>query len=506
MTRSSRTHRRRNRKHVGTGLLLLVIPVFCCAATVRAEHRVALLIGNSSYKNAALKSPRDDVKLLAAALEQHGFRTAQVFDANEDQLKEAVADFVSAAPTHGTAVVYFNGYTLPGSRKGQDGLFLAPLGIDFGNTRDLGNRGISVFGLLDELATRGGCDHNFVLVAGKPVHPQFDIGQEFKPLPRKLPAGCGLGMPTNPVKWTTAETSTPSAPAAKLSEELRKPRVDFVTALKAAHPWWLGDVKSGEIKTEGATPVVAGPDEFPQGKRAGDEWVNGRGMVFCWCPPGRFTMGTPEEQPRVFEDEQPVQVEFADGFWIGKYELTLRENPRGKPPAGVLGESKNHPVTLIHLDDARRMAEKTLTDSERKAGRLPADWEYNLPSAEEWEYAARAGTQTPFYFGSDINILPKHANFADRSLYDTGEFYFNYAHRTLDDGVAKMAVTGRYLPNPWGLHDVYGNAAEWCYSGEFRGGSYLSRPDYCRSALRNHWGNREQRDFLGFRLVIHRKR
>jgi formylglycine-generating enzyme required for sulfatase activity len=148
------------------------------------------------------------------------------------------------------------------------------------------------------------------------------------------------------------------------------------------------------------------------------------------------------------------------------------------------------------------MISRTLTEDERKAGRLPEDWQYDLPSEEQWEYATRAGTSTRFYFGDDLNQLPQHGNFADKIFYDTKDTFSNHAHRTLDDGFAKLAPVGSFKPNPWGLHDVYGNIYEWCRDNGARGGSWITIPENCRSAYRDHYSSRDNQIYLGYRIVI----
>ncbi len=252
-----------------------------------------------------------------------------------------------------------------------------------------------------------------------------------------------------------------------------------------------------------STPSVAisPPDQFVPGKKAGDEWVNARGMVFCWCPPGRYIAGSPADTPGRYANEEQRQVVIKDGFWIGKYEHTIGQKLRNLSNK-MIGSDKNHPINLLHWDDGSRMVKHTLTEEERKAGRLPAGWQYHLPSEEQWEYAARAGTTTRYYFGNDMNLLPEHGNFADKSFYDSGDIYSNHAHRTLDDGFVRLAPVGAFKPNPWGLHDVYGNVAEWCRDLGARGGGWVSVPENCRSAYRDSYSSRNEQNYLGYRFVI----
>ena len=91
----------------------------------------------------------------------------------------------------------------------------------------------------------------------------------------------------------------------------------------------------------------------------------------------------------------------------------------------------------------------------------------DLPTEAQWEYAARAGTGSPWYTGSDSRSLIGHANLRDSAMMHRDRQQRAY-HPTLvyeewlDDGYAELAPVGSYLANPFGLYDVLGNASEWC--------------------------------------------
>ena len=248
--------------------------------------------------------------------------------------------------------------------------------------------------------------------------------------------------------------------------------------------------------------AISPPDQFVLGKKAGDEWVNSMGLVFCWCPPGKYIAGSPEGAPGRYADEEQREVTIEHGFWLSKYELAFGQ-PVSKRRASLksIARHKLDPMTMINHDDAKAMT-RSFTQGECQAGRLSSDWQYTLPTEEQWEYAARAGTSTRYYFGDDMKVLPRHANFADKTYYDSRDIYSNSAHRTLDDGAFKLAHIGSYQPNPWGFHDMYGNVAEWCINHAIRGGSWASVPENCRSAYRDSFSSRNEQNFIGYRIVI----
>ncbi len=427
-------------------LFLVTLALAFLSLPTNAEFRVALLIGGDGKGFASV----------AAGLEKYGFQCETSGELSGKELGRKLDSFASRTPTSATALVYFTG-PVKAADSGGITLGAVPIGELFGS-----------------LSTRGGSRMNIVLAKSRDTP---ELGPH-------LPEGC-LFAYTDLGSLTLGSTS-----AADLLAIIRP----VGRSLQSTLP------PTATIGGPGSV-AISPPDQFVPGRKAGDEWVNSRGMVFCWCPPGRFIAGSPPGTPGRSPDEEARVVTIADGFWISKYELTETQNIRSKSKNSI-SETKNDPLNMLHWDDGSRMVSITLTDEERKAGRLPAGWQYHLPSADQWEYAARAGTTTRFYFGDDIHLLPRHANFADKSYYDSKDIFSNYAHRTLNDGYVKLAPVGSFAPNPWGLHDVYGNVAEWCRDHAVRGGGWVSVAENCRSGYRDSFGSRDQQAFLGYRIVI----
>jgi len=224
-------------------------------------------------------------------------------------------------------------------------------------------------------------------------------------------------------------------------------------------------------------------------------WENQVGMKFTLIPPGAFLMGSDQGE----ENERPVhQALIRSPFYIGAHVVTQAQwavamgtEPWKNQPNVVCGDLS--PAVHISWFDAQAF----LT----QVGNKDTEHSYYLPTEEEWEYAARAGTTTEFSFGDDGRDLGAYG--WHRDMTQNRE---EYAH-----------PVGTKRPNPWGLFDVHGNVWEWTdswYYGSYsitpklsplekvvRGGGW-DYPAYgARSAFRNHLLPSRTLNVLGFRLV-----
>ena len=229
--------------------------------------------------------------------------------------------------------------------------------------------------------------------------------------------------------------------------------------------------------------------------------TNTIGMELIEIPAGTFTMGGDAEQ---------VTVTLTKSFSLGKTEVTqgqwkevMGTEPWKEQP--LVKADKDRPATYVSWDDATAFCQN-LTEIERKAGKLKADEEYRLATEAEWEYACRAGTTTAYSFGDDEKQLGEYA-------------WFNGNSENVDEKYAHKF--GLKKPNPWGLHDMHGNAWEWCSdwhdkklsggvdpigpgggsSRVLRGGGWRDRPGFCRSAYRSSIGPSFRNSSLGFRVA-----
>lgn len=263
--------------------------------------------------------------------------------------------------------------------------------------------------------------------------------------------------------------------------------------------------------------AAAAPPEFGASKAGEERTV--AGIKLCWCPPGRFVMGSPKGEVERRPDETQVEVRLTRGFWMGKFEVTQAEWQRvmGRlPRAQPMGQGGDFPVVDINYPEIDAFCKK-LTESARVGG-LPEAWEFRLPTEAQWEYACRAGTTTATAFGDTLSS--KQANFNGKP----------YNGAEPGPALNRAARVGSYPANAWGIHDMHGNIFEWCrdwyhahlpggddpdlsgtkgepnrdgtYSRARRGGAWCDDGWPCRSAARLRYEPERTSDHIGFRIVL----
>ncbi len=284
-----------------------------------------------------------------------------------------------------------------------------------------------------------------------------------------------------------------------------------------------------------------------KGPKPGEEIKNSLGMRFAWIPSGKYLMGSPESEPGREKQEGQHEVVLSRGFFLGVHEVTVGQFKRfareekyqtdaerdGKGAWGLdesgkfvmdkkhtwknpgFAQTDDHPVVNVSWNDATAFC-RWLSKKEKKA--------YRLPTEAEWEYACRAGTKTAYHFGDDPEGLAKAGNVADATAREKFEAW--KLGIKAKDGHAFTAPVGKFGANAWGLHDMHGNAWEWCsdwydsktYTKEARtdptgpdsgkarvqrGGGWSSAAHRCRSAARVGRDPVSYRGcYLGFRVAL----
>jgi len=270
----------------------------------------------------------------------------------------------------------------------------------------------------------------------------------------------------------------------------------------------------------------------------------------AWIRAGTFTMGTTDTEQGRKPDESPqTTVTLTHGYWMGITEVTigqwkavtgqsLREKvlqllndetlydfdgkkmkerdfmhfDKNDPDKIMANEDDQLPMYFVSWNEAMDFCKK-LTVQERAHGRLPAGYEYTLPTEAQWEYACRAGTTGPTYSNGSLD---------DIAWYVKNSF-IGYTGKGLGNPPAGPRDVGAKLPNKWGMHDILGNIWEWCrdwygpYAGSSvtdptgpkdgayrvnRGGSFGSGANDERSGNRAKNPPNEDSAYRGFRIAL----
>src|SRR5262245_5889339 len=182
----------------------------------------------------------------------------------------------------------------------------------------------------------------------------------------------------------------------------------------------------------------------------GPFFTNSLGMKFAWIPAGTFLMGSPESEAGRGEDETQHQVTLTKGFYLAIHpvtQATWREVSDRTPASedGFLGDD------LPAETDTENAGWEHCLEFLRKLSEGDGH-AYRLPTEAEWEYACRAGTTTPFYFGETIST--KQANYD--CLNPNPEWQRGAR------AMAKPTPVGSFPPNAFGLYDMHGNVWERC--------------------------------------------
>ncbi|MCA2669187.1 MAG: SUMF1/EgtB/PvdO family nonheme iron enzyme [Microcystis sp. M114S2] len=265
------------------------------------------------------------------------------------------------------------------------------------------------------------------------------------------------------------------------------------------------------------------PPESKTARYYSEDLGNGITLEMVAIPGGTFRMGTEDEEiERLvkkfgsdrFRRERPQHEVTVPPFFMGKYPITQAQWKAIAATAKIDIDLETNPsnfkgdelpVERVNWYQATEFCKRLSRETKR---------EYRLPSEAEWEYACRAGTTTPFYFGETIT--------GELANYDASN---TYAEEAKGEYREETTPVGQFPPNAFGLYDMHGNVWEWCadtwhdnYDGAptdgsvwtengnnnrspMRGGSWYSYPTSCRSAYRSLNIRRDLNSDFGFRVV-----
>jgi formylglycine-generating enzyme required for sulfatase activity len=231
---------------------------------------------------------------------------------------------------------------------------------------------------------------------------------------------------------SSASSPTPAAPS------VITPIAPVLPAIQNIHGWPVSQVHALQRQMAQALKL---PVEFHDSLKDGSE-----GPAMVVIPGGRFLMGSPPDEPERRDNERQHEVEVAP-FALGKYAVTFEEYDRfalathRNKPSDEDWDRGRRPVINVTWVDAMAYVEWL----SQQTGQT-----YRLPTEAEWEYACRAGTTAPFYFGETINT-------------DQANYNGNYVHGKGGKGIyrQKTVEVGQFPANAWGLRDMHGNVWEW---------------------------------------------
>ncbi len=369
-----------------------------------------------------------------------------------------------------------------------------------------------------------------------PIWPPIQLAGGASAIPSPLPEGGALGELRIEVSPADAQVYIDGALVGEGSQTLRSLPANTTREVEARRSGYqphairayikageatsvrlaLGPLVAAEPKPAPATAAVSPPAgplsaaSLPAAPAAGQPYrrplrSGGEGPEMVVLPGGRFVMGSPEREEGRYPDEGPQRDVTVRSFAMGVTEVTFADWDRCVSAGGCKQRPEdegwrrgNRPVINVSWDDAQEYARWLSGETGRK---------YRLPSEAEWEYAARGGTSSAYWWGNEIGR--NRANCVGcESRWDNKQ----------------TAPVKSFAANPFGLYDTAGNVWEWvsdCYKDSYqgapsdgrsveasgcemrvlRGASWYSRPSWLRSALRLGNGPSSRSDSIGFRLA-----
>ena len=440
------------------------------------KNRVALVIGNANYKFAPLNNPVNDARDMAKSLRSVGFDVIKKEDASWEDMDKAITAFQKKLGKGVVGLFYFSGHGIQIDEQN----YLIPVDLPELSVRHVKYRSILAGDVLTELMFKK--VRNTVKKKTNNRQTPWESssldGDDFYFVKKKTVVASTSDTP--PVVPVVPVNTGQSAEIASFKREKAEAEAEAKAERECQ-----ARIKAEKLRKK-TSKVFR--DTLS---------IGGKGPEMVRIPAGSFRMG--DIQGGGQDDEKPVHQVSVGAFAMGKYEVTFAEydkfaNATGKSKPRDSGWGRgNRPVINVSWNDSVAYT-KWLS---QQTGHT-----YRLPTEAEWEYAARAGTSTKYWWGNNIGT--------NKANCDGCGSRWDYK---------QTAPVGSFAANPFGLHDTVGNVREWTcseyeskYQGNdkvckkranlfvLRGGSWYNDPWWARSAFRIwNWPSNRIRN-NGFRL------
>ena len=518
--------------------------------------RIALVMGIGDYRNAYvgkyefddLRNPVNDAKDMAKVLTNLGFKVILKLNLKtRAAMKKAVLEFRENLPETGAVgLFYFSGHGF----QYQNANYLVPTKAAMPTALDIEDEVLETDYVLRHLeqANRQGVNIVILDACRDSIPTDFFDDRKNKGLfeadlkagftNMQAPIGSLIAYATAPntTSWGGLPNERNSVYTKHLLKALRdKPNVNITRLLMSVRKGVIQETKNAQVQqvpwdsvsltdpfyfaqSTSITSPPPSPDPFAPGQVFSDRLQDGSsGPEMVVIPAGQFRMG--DIQGGGADDEKPVHWVNIDKFAMGKYEVTVGEYLRFVKATDThapqwLEKGNEYNIHTGTNDYYKKFSDENLpiVGVSWNNAVAYAEWlsqqtgkTYRLPTEAEWEYVARAGTETKYWWGNDIGS-------------NKANCYENYC----GDSFEYTSPIGSFAANPYGLYDTAGNVWEWTcseyedkYNGKeekctsknramqlvIRGGSWLDVARYVRAAFRD-WSSRDSRYYnVGFRLA-----
>ncbi len=493
-------------------LLLFSFYIFSATCIVSAETRIALVIGNGGYSFSPLANPPEDARIMTDALSQTGFEVIQLKNASQKKMKQAVREFSDRlkASQQTVALFYYAGHGV--QFEGRN--YLIPTDADIRSQQDVEFESIDAQWVLDTIKESHSGLSVIVLDACRNNPFAASTRSATRGLVRMdAPRGSILAYSTSPGKealdgegsnspYSHALANAITQPGLKIEDVFKQVRRDVLASTANTQVPWESSSLTDDFYFSGSTSSSEGQQVAIRNtaKEVNKDIKNvtsskyRSGEVFADCdqcpdmvviPSGQSTIGSNKSEQEkgqlsVGESGEYEKPEFTvslPSFSLAKTEITrgqfrkFIESSSYKPSAGCwlfktilwkfdkkrnwanpgFSQDDHHPVVCVNWDDANAYAQ-WLADTTGK--------KYRLASEVEWEYAARGGKQSKYFWGESISRACEFANVYDVNGKQTIKNKWQ-KHSQCDDGAVYTRSVAMYKANDFGLFDMIGNVMEW---------------------------------------------